>query len=184
MVEINSSIRPRSRYTRSSMTLAPARRQSASAIGSRNTTPIFSKIYFDAASIRSTAASSITSQSGKLPTRPGSISKFGAVRSARLAERPPDLDAGFLSVSSMPVIPHHCSYRRHIFERHVCLLSLFIMLVSSELVIRREPDRRCVLRFCRMVPAIMMKGVGAAMILVYQPACVFIQRLGCGNLLE
>ena len=43
------------------------------------------------------------------------MSKFGAVRSARLADRPPDLDAGFLSVSSMPVIPRHHPDAWHIF---------------------------------------------------------------------
>jgi hypothetical protein len=35
-----------------------------------------------------------------------------------------------------------------------------------------------------MLPAMMMKGVGTATILVYQSACFFAQRQGCGDLLE
>jgi hypothetical protein len=47
------------------------------------------------------------------------------------------------------------------------------MLISSKLVIRREAGS-----------ALMMKGVGATMILVYHSACFFAQRHGCGDLLE
>jgi hypothetical protein len=57
--------------------------------------------------------------------------------------------------------------------RDVCLLSLFIMLISSKLVIRREAGS-----------ALMMKGVGAAAILVYHSACFFASHRGCGDLLE
>jgi hypothetical protein len=47
------------------------------------------------------------------------------------------------------------------------------MLISSKLVIRREAGS-----------ALMMKGVGAAAILVYHSACFFASHRGCGDLLE
>ena len=95
------------------------------------------------------------------------------MRSARLADRPPDPDAGFFVRLIHACDSSPSPLRSAFFTRFVCLLSLFIILISSKLVIRREAGS-----------ALMMKGVGAAAFLVYHSAYFFAQRHGCGDLLE
>jgi hypothetical protein len=63
------------------------------------------------------------------------MSNFGAVRSARRALRPPDLDAGLWSVapiehphSKRPKWPKRCRFP-------LSLLSLFVMMISRKMIV-------------------------------------------------
>ena len=95
------------------------------------------------------------------------MSNFGAVRSARRALRPPDLDAGLWSVapiehphSKRPKWPKRCRFP-------LSLLSLFVMMISRKMMIFDGGNKMPKDAGNYGQPGVVMKDVGTMTILVY-----------------